>query len=49
VREFLASDDVALRFSPERALTWDERGSAAARALSAGGEAYALRPTSPRA
>jgi hypothetical protein len=31
VREFLESDDVAIRFTPEVALTWDERGSAEAR------------------
>ncbi|MEJ7790767.1 MAG: hypothetical protein WKF65_02205 [Gaiellaceae bacterium] len=34
-REFLASDDVAIRFVAESALTRDERASDAARALSA--------------
>jgi PPOX class probable F420-dependent enzyme len=43
VRSFLASDDVALRFTPERAVTWDERGSEAQRALAEGGGAYPLR------
>lgn len=46
--EFLASDDVALRFRPTTALTWDERASAAARALRALGGALPLRPTDPR-
>ena len=46
--EFLASDDVALRFVPEAAVTWDERGSGAARVLRAGAAAYPLEPTSPR-
>jgi PPOX class probable F420-dependent enzyme len=32
VVEFLASDDLALRLVPERAWTWDQRGSPAARA-----------------
>jgi PPOX class probable F420-dependent enzyme len=48
VREFLASDDVALRFRPERALSWDERPSDAARALARSGGAAPLEPTSPR-
>ncbi|HLB04846.1 MAG TPA: pyridoxamine 5'-phosphate oxidase family protein [Gaiellaceae bacterium] len=46
--ELLASDDVALRFLPERGLTWDERGSEAARALADAGAAHALESTSPR-
>lgn len=46
--EFLASDDVALRLVPEAAITWDERGSDAARALRDGGAAYALEPTDSR-
>jgi PPOX class probable F420-dependent enzyme len=41
-REFLGSDDVALRFYPEHALSWDERESNAARVLAASGEAYPL-------
>ena len=45
---FLGSDDVALRFVPEVAVTWDERGNAAARALRDAGLALPLEPTSPR-
>jgi len=48
VRAFLASDDVALRFAPETATTWDERPSAAARALRVDGRALPLEPTAPR-
>jgi PPOX class probable F420-dependent enzyme len=48
VSEFLASDDVALRFAPETATTWDERPSAAARALRETGRALPLEPTAPR-
>ena len=33
IEAFLGSDDAALRFVPEVAVTWDERGNAAARAL----------------
>jgi PPOX class probable F420-dependent enzyme len=49
VREFLDSDDVALRFRPESAWTWDERGSAGADELRAIGGALPLLPTTPRA
>jgi PPOX class probable F420-dependent enzyme len=48
VREFLESDDVAIRFTPETALTWDERGSAGSEALRATGGALPLVPTDPR-
>ena len=48
VREFFVSDDVALRLRPVTALTWDERGSPASRALRARGEALPLVPTDPR-
>ena len=48
VREYLESDDVALVFRPERAFTWDERGSEAARSLAESGLAIGLEPTSPR-
>lgn len=48
VAGFLASDDVALRFRPGAALTWDERGSDAARALRSRGGALPLVPTEPR-
>jgi PPOX class probable F420-dependent enzyme len=48
VRSFLGSDDVALRFGPESAFTWDERASAAALALRESGEALPLEPTAPR-
>jgi PPOX class probable F420-dependent enzyme len=48
VRDFLSSDDVALRFMPEAAVIWDERSSAAARALSEARAALPLEPTTPR-
>jgi PPOX class probable F420-dependent enzyme len=48
VRDFLSSDDVALRFIPEAAVTWDERPSAAARALRTTDAAFPLEPTTPR-
>jgi hypothetical protein len=47
VGEFLSSDDVALRFVPEAAVTWDERASPAARALRESGGALPLEPTTP--
>lgn len=48
VAAFLESDDVALRFRPESALTWDERASAASTSLRLLGGAKPLLPTSPR-
>jgi PPOX class probable F420-dependent enzyme len=48
VRDFLSYDDVAVRFIPEAAVTWDERPSAAARALRAAAAAFPLEPTTPR-
>jgi PPOX class probable F420-dependent enzyme len=48
VRDFLASDDVALRFVPDAAVTWDERPSAAAQALRTAEAALPLEPTTPR-
>ena len=48
VQEFLSFDDVAIRFVPETAMTWDERPSAAARVLRESGEALQLEPTTPR-
>jgi PPOX class probable F420-dependent enzyme len=48
VKEFLSFDDVALRFIPEAAVTWDERPSAAARALRTTDAALPLEPTTPR-
>jgi PPOX class probable F420-dependent enzyme len=48
VREFLASDDVALRLLPVTALIWDERGSPASEMLRARGGALPLLPTDPR-
>ena len=48
VAAFLGGDDVALRFLPEAAVTWDERGSDAARVLREAGAALALEPTAPR-
>jgi PPOX class probable F420-dependent enzyme len=49
VHEFLSSDDVALRFVPDSAFTWDERPGAAACALRELGAALPLEPTTPRA
>lgn len=46
--EFLVFDDVALRFHPQAAVTWDERGSAAAAAVRAVGGGTPLEPTTPR-
>ena len=48
VRDFLSSDDVALRFIPGTAVTWDERPSPAARALRAAEAALPLESTTPR-
>jgi len=48
VQGFLAFDDVALRFHPEAAVTWDERGSDAARVLRESGLALPIEPTAPR-
>jgi hypothetical protein len=48
VERFLAFDDVALRFCPEAAVTWDERGSDAAGALRTSGLALPIEPTAPR-
>jgi PPOX class probable F420-dependent enzyme len=45
---FLGSDDVALRLMPEAVVTWDERGSAATRAVRESGTALPLEPTAPR-
>jgi hypothetical protein len=47
-RAFLESDDVALRFHPAAALTWDERDSSANAALRAAGAALPLVSTEPR-
>jgi PPOX class probable F420-dependent enzyme len=48
VEAFLSFDDVALRFHPETAVTWDERSGDAARALRQSGHALPLEPTTPR-
>jgi PPOX class probable F420-dependent enzyme len=48
VAAFLASDDVALRFRPETAWTWDQRLTAANRALRASGGAFPLTSVLPR-
>jgi PPOX class probable F420-dependent enzyme len=45
VAGFLASDDVALRLTPERAWTWDQRETPAALALAGAGLALPLAPT----
>jgi PPOX class probable F420-dependent enzyme len=47
VRDFLSSDDVALLFVPETAVMWDQRPSAAARALRTTDTALPLEPTTP--
>lgn len=47
-KEFFASDDVALRFVPESAFTWDERVNAATDALREADGAFPLVPTAPR-
>jgi Pyridoxamine 5'-phosphate oxidase len=47
VHEFLSGDDAAVLFHPERAFTWDERSSDAARVLAEAGGALPLVPTSP--
>lgn len=47
-RAFLESDDVALRFRPRSALTWDERGAEATTALRVAGRALPLLTTEPR-
>jgi PPOX class probable F420-dependent enzyme len=48
VGQFLASDDLALRLRPSSGFTWDERDSAASRALRSLGGALPLVPTEPR-
>jgi PPOX class probable F420-dependent enzyme len=48
VEAFLGSDDVAFRFVPEAAFTWDERRSPAAAVLRESAAAFPLEPTSPR-
>lgn len=48
VEGFLSFDDVAVRFRPGVAVTWDERGSDAARRLRESDLAHPLEPTSPR-
>jgi len=48
VEAFLSLDDVAIRFRAEVAVTWDERGSDAARRLRESRLAHPLEPTSPR-
>jgi PPOX class probable F420-dependent enzyme len=48
-RDFLAGDDVALRFVPEVAATWDERANPANAALRDAGGAHPLEPTTARA
>jgi hypothetical protein len=47
-RQFLGGDDVALRFLPEEAATWDERANPATAALRAAGGALPLQPTTSR-
>ena len=47
-RSFLESDDVALRFTPVSAFTWDHRMSDGSRILRANGWAHPLVTTDPR-
>ena len=49
VRDFLASDDVALRLGPVSAWIWDERASDASQVLRELGGAHPLTSTLPRA
>lgn len=49
VAAFLAADDVALRFVPARAWTWDQRGTPADEALRASGGAFPLDEAARRA
>ena len=49
VQGFLASDDVALRFEPQGAMTWDERGSDASQVLRSRSWGLPLVTTEPRA
>ncbi len=48
VKAFLGHDEVALRFRPDLAITWDERQSPAAQALRRSGDALPLETTAPR-
>jgi PPOX class probable F420-dependent enzyme len=48
VRGYLDSDDVALRLVPSSSVTWDERGSDAAKVVRARGWALSLETTAPR-
>jgi hypothetical protein len=44
VRDYLSSDDVALRFLPDAAVTWDERASSAAARVARIGRGASARP-----
>src|SRR5262249_11530527 len=48
VKAFLGHDEIALRFLPRVAITWDERASPASSALRRSGDAFPLEPTAPR-
>ncbi len=48
VQAFLGHDEVALRFRPDLAITWDERRSPATQALRRSGDALPLETTAPR-
>lgn len=48
VDAFLDSDDVALRFHPRSAFTWDQRGTEANEVLRSAGRALRLATTDPR-
>jgi hypothetical protein len=48
VRKFLGGDDTVLRFVPDEASTWDERGNPATAILRGANGALPLEPTTPR-
>ena len=47
VRAYLATDDITLRFFPERLSSWDLRNTEQGRVLAASGEFHRLVPTAP--
>jgi PPOX class probable F420-dependent enzyme len=47
-QQFLGGDDIALRFIPESAATWDERSNPATAILRDAGGGLPLEPTTPR-
>lgn len=49
VRAYLATDDITLRFLPERLSSWDLRNSEQGRTLASSGEFHGLVPSAPAA